>query len=445
MTARERFRRLTNARFWLTPGMGVKRHVLLASLGTLILIVGVIAGMLWLVQETRDVLSEPIEEVLVSPTWLRWGGWVSLFTAFLGLAVAVAAVGRLNRSLLSNWMNEPQEAAVVLHKRLELGRGPRLVALGGGTGLANLLRGLREHSSNITAVVTVSDDGGSSGRLRDAFGMPAPGDIVDCLAALSDYESEVSRLLEYRFERGGELTGHTFGNLLITTLTEVEGDFPRAIRMLNSLLNICGAVYPSSMGPVTLEVAKSSGARVSGESRVREVPGPIDKVSIHPHEAQPVYEVLDAIAAADLIVLGPGSLYTSTVPPLLVPATRRAILASKAPVAYVCNIMTEAGETDGYDAWAHVAGLHRHLGRYPDFVVVNTAPIDAMRLARYREEGADVVSFDPAPFANTGIELIGLELVGPGPHAQHDSARLAAHLVKTSREARLVRSRPVPQ
>jgi uncharacterized cofD-like protein len=431
---------LTNLRFWLTPGMGVKRHVLAASAGTLVAIIGVVGAMLWLGQERRAALAEPIEAVLVSPTWIAWGGWLALFTVVAGLGLAALSVVRLNRSLLSHWLPEPQAAAAVLHRRLSLGRGPRIVALGGGTGLSNLLRGLREHSSNLTAVVAVSDDGGSSGRLRAAFGMPAPGDLSDCLAALSDHESELSRLLDYRFERGGELAGHTFGNLFIATLAEVEGDFVKAIRTLNSLLNICGAVYPGSTEPVTLEVVKHSGERVSGESRVREVPGAIKRVMIRPTNATALPEVIRAIATAELIVLGPGSLYTSTIPPVLVPGTKRALQQSPAPLVYVCNIMTEAGETDGYGAWEHVQALYEHLGRYPDYVVVNRSPVDAERLARYRDEGAEVVTLERKPFADKGIGLVELELLGAGPHAQHDSNALAAWLVRASRVHRHLRT-----
>ena len=212
-------------RLWLVPGMGVKRHVALAVLGGLVMVLGVVGAVLWWFNERRETIAEPIETVLVSGPWQRLGGWASLLLVLAGVAVATWAVGRLNRSLLSNWMPRPQDAAELLYQRVLLGRGPRIVILGGGTGTSNLLRGLREHTSNLTAVVAVSDDGGSSGRLRKAFDMPAPGDLTDCLAALSNRESSLSRLLQHRFSRGDELRGHTFGNLLITTLREFEGDF----------------------------------------------------------------------------------------------------------------------------------------------------------------------------------------------------------------------------
>lgn len=432
------FRQLTIMRLWLIPGMGVKRHVALAVVGTLVMILGVIGGALWVLAGNREVVSAPIETVLVSGTWERLGGWLALLVTLLGLSLAILAIARLNRSLLSNWMARPREAALVLHQRLSLAKGPRIVAIGGGTGLSNLLRGLRRHTSNLTAVVTVSDDGGSSGRLRTAFDMPAPGDLSDCLAALSDNELEVSRLLEYRFSRGNELAGHTFGNLFITTLTEVEGDFAKAIRVLNSLLNLTGAVYPVSPDPISLCALKANGETVQGESKLSTVPGAIAKVMIEPAQPKATPEVIHNLLNAELVVLGPGSLFTSTLPPLLVPAVRRAFLQTRAKIVYVCNIMTESGETDYFDAFDHVRALHAHLGRYPDNVIINRTPVDAARIESYRREGAEVVSFDPEPFERLGIQVTPLPLLGNGPHAQHDSATLAKWLCESAKDEKLV-------
>ena len=437
MARLERLRRLSNVRYWLTPGMNVKRHVFVAALGTLLLVAGVIGNVLWIRQADDYLFFGALEAHLASRLWQVWGGWLSLGVLLAGLGVAVWAVGRLNRSLLSNWMPRPRDAAVLLHQRVSLAKGPRIVALGGGTGLSNLLRGLRDYTSNITAVVSVSDDGGSSGRLRDAFGIPAPGDLTDCLAALSDNESQVSRLLEYRFERGEELTGHTFGNLFITTLTEVEGDFARAIRVLNALLNLCGAVYPITTDATSLRVIKRSGKEVVGESKVSEVPGPVERVLLEPPNPAIVPDVAQALAAADLIVLGPGSLFTSTLPPLLVPGAKRALLETRAPIVYICNVMTEPGETDGFSAWDHVEAIHDHLGRYPDQVLLNKSAVDRPRRARYNAQGAEVIQADTAPFKRAGVEVSTLELLGSGPQAQHDTARLAAWLNSYAKHSRV--------
>jgi uncharacterized cofD-like protein len=264
--------------------------------------------------------------------------------------------------------------------------------------------------------------------------MPAPGDISDCLAALSDNESELSRLLEYRFKRGNELEGHTFGNLFITTLTEVEGDFGKAIRTLNALLNLTGAVYPATPEPVSLHAVKRNGTLVDGESNLRTVKGSISKVSIEPANPIPTPEVLGAIFDADLIVLGPGSLFTSTIPPLLVPAIRRAIQGTKAQLIYVCNIMTEAGETDNFSAFDHVKAIYQHLGRYPDQVIVNGTNLDPERLNNYRKEGAEVVTLEPKVFEELGINVLPLPILGTGPHAQHDSFVLAKWIAEIAKK-----------
>ena len=427
-------------RLWLVPGMGVKRHVALAVLGALVMVGGVIGGVLWWFNERRETLADPIESVLVSGPWRQMGGWVSLALVIVGVAIAIAAVGRLNRSLLSNWMPRPQDAAELLHKRVLLGRGPKIVILGGGTGTSNLLRGLREHTSNLTAIVAVSDDGGSSGRLRKAFDMPAPGDLTDCLAALSSDESSLSRLLQHRFARGEELEGHTFGNLLITTLREHEGDFGQALRVLNDLLDLSGSVYPATAEPVTLEVTKRDGRVVKGESAVRMEAGPVRSVALSPASPRTLPEVEMALLQADLIVLGPGSLYTSTIPPLLVPGVRNALQRSTAGLVYVANIMTEAGETDGLDVFDHVTALMEHGSRAPDVVIVNDAPLDDQRLRSYAEEGAQVVDLSRARFEEAGIPVECAPLLVEGHLAQHDSVKLATVLVRT---ARMHRKQPV--
>src|SRR5690554_1494887 len=264
--------------------MGVKRHVTLAVGGGVLLVIGVTLAILWLFAGDRELLSDPIENILVGAPWESFGIWVSIAIILLGIVITVQAVARLNRSLLSHWLERPSEAAEVLFQELRLSRGPRIVALGGGTGLSMLLRGLRGHTSNVTAVVSVADDGGSSGRLRQDFDMPAPGDLSDCLAALSDRDKELGKLLQYRFVRGKELSGHTFGNLLITTLTEVQGDFGAAIDALNSLLDLKGRVYPAATQPVSLVAVKDGGVEVTGESSLREVAGPVRQLRIEPAE-----------------------------------------------------------------------------------------------------------------------------------------------------------------
>jgi uncharacterized cofD-like protein len=416
--------------------MGVKRYIAWAILGTSVALVGTVAFTLWLLDEQRAVLSAPIEAFLVSPFWLRVGGVVGGLVVLGGLLLAAVSVGRLNRSLISNWVDDPGEAGALLHSRLRLARGPKLVAIGGGTGLSLLLRGLREHTANLTAVVAVSDDGGSSGRLRAALGMPAPGDLSDCLAALSVDEASMGRLMEFRFARGAELQGHTFGNLLLATLSEMEENFGDALRTVQRLLDLRGAVWPATAEPVTLSVTKRDGKVLRGESQLAQHPGAVERVALEPANADALPEVLAAIANADLVVLGPGSLFTSIMPPVLVPAVAAALRTTSAPVVQVLNIMTEAGETDGFDAWEHVRAVEAHVGRLPDIVLVNATPIDAARLASYREENASVVAWDPARFRQAGVRVVQKPLLGGGRHAQHDTVSLSEALLALALEAR---------
>lgn len=436
MTAGQRWRYVASWRHWLTPGMGVKRHVAWAVAGGLAAAGGAVLLVVWVWGEGRRDLAEPIERVLVGPSWGRFGGWGAAALAVAGVATSVAALGRLNRSLLSHWMQRPHEAAEVLHRRLTLARGPRVVALGGGTGLSLMLRGLREHTSQVTAVVAVSDDGGSTGRLRAAFGMPAPGDLTDCLAALAADEAALGRLMQYRFDRGGDLAGHTFGNVLIATVNEVEGDFGEALRALNRMLELQGAVWPATPRPVALRVTKADGRVVDGESAMRSSPGASARVEVLPHDVEAMPEAVAAIAAADLVVLGPGSLFSSTLPPALVPGVAAALRATAAPLVYVANVMTEAGETDGFDLAAHLVALRDHLGRLPDVVLGNRTPIDGVRLAAYAAEGAAPVPFDERAAADLGVAAVAAPLLSKGRHAQHDPAALAAALIGLARRRR---------
>ncbi len=434
MTRRPPWEKFSSLKLWLMPGMRVKRHVTLAVVGGVLLVIGVTLLILWLFAGDREVLSKPIEAVLVSSPWERWGIWLGLAVTLAGIVTAVAAVGQLNRSLLSHWLERPSEAAEVLFQELTLSRGPKIVALGGGTGLSMLLRGLRSHTSNLTAVVSVADDGGSSGRLRQEFDMPAPGDLSDCLAALSDRDRELGKLLQYRFVRGKELRGHTFGNLLITTLTEVQGDFGKAIDALNSLLDLKGRVYPAAVQPVSLVASKSGDVEVRGESSLRDVAGPVERLRIEPADVPTLPRVTAQLAAADVIVLGPGSLFSSTIPPILVAEVRDAVLASPAPLVYVCNIMTEAGETDGLNAFGHVRKLQEHLGAWPDVVVVNGQRLDESRRTAYELENAGPVSYDPAEFESQGLKYVVLDLLAGGEQAYHDSGVLAEWLLHYSKQ-----------
>lgn len=383
--------------------MRVKRYALLAALGVFLFGLG-------------------LKELL--PPWgLGPWAWALLL---LGLALLVGGVRAMNRSMLSA-IAVPEEVPERVYVRRRLEAGPRVVAFGGGTGLSRVLKGLKEHTANATAIVAVTDDGGSTGRLRLTFGLPAVGDLVDCLAALSDHPA-LPRLLAHRFDRG-ELKGHTFGNLFLVTLDQVAGDFAEAVREANAILNLRGQVLPATPEAVRLFARLQDGREVVGEVALREAGGRVREVALLPEPKEVMPEALQAIRRADLILLGPGSLYTSVIPSFLPSPLRKALQEAKAPLAYAVNLMTEPGETDGYTAYDHYKAVSYHLGRRPEVVLVHTAPIPEEVLRRYAEEGRYPVAFDPRPFQADGVRVVTGDFREEGPLAQHDPRKLVEALL----------------
>jgi len=327
------------------------------------------------------------------------------------------------------------------------GRTPlRIVALGGGTGLSTLLRGLKLVSAaasrasstlDLSAIVTVTDDGGSSGRLRKEFDILAPGDIRNCMAALAEDEKLLSHLFQYRFKSGRGLTGHSFGNLFLTALTDVTGDFHQAIKLSSEVLAIRGRIFPSTLVNVKLEATMLSGRSVVGETRISGSEDGIKRVRLRPRRCQPVPEALAAIFEADLITLGPGSLYTSVIPNLLVEGVSEAIAKSAAAKVYVCNLMWEPGETDGYSAADHLRAIRKHApGLGIDYVVVNEKPVSSLARRRYAEENAWQVEVDRAGLEDLGAKVLSLDLLAEGETLRHDSDRLAELLSDLARKQR---------
>lgn len=325
----------------------------------------------------------------------------------------------------------------------------KIVALGGGTGLSTLLHGLKgytggeaepcalEKSASLTAIVTVTDDGGSSGRLRRDFDILAPGDIRNCMVALAEDEALLARLFQYRFNGGSGLDGHSFGNLFLAALTNVTGDFHQAIQFSSEVLAIRGRIYPSTLANVQLEADMDSGSAVTGESKITRSPEGVRSIRLLPEHCEPLPETLEAIEEADLITLGPGSLYTSVIPNLLVDGVADAIADSAATVVCVGNIMEQPGETERHTAARHVEAIHDHAGReLVDAIVVNTKPIsDAMR-ERYSEQSADPVELDLDNLSTLGVNVIADELLGEGPKVRHDSCRLASILMGLAADSR---------
>ena len=308
---------------------------------------------------------------------------------------------------------------------------PAIVVVGGGTGLSVLLKGLKKYTSRLTAVVTVSDDGGSSGRLRAELGVLPPGDIRNCLVALAETETLMDQVFQHRFLQGGSLQGHNLGNLLLVAMTEITGDFASAIREVSKVLAVRGKVIPATLEPVVLGAVMADGTRVTGETSIRDYRGKIREVSLLP-ECHPVPETLQAITEADAIIIGPGSLYTSIIPNLLIKGINQAIAASAAAKFYISNIMTEQGETDEFTAADHLQVISRHTGQQlVEYAVVNCGGIDESRLRRYQQEEAVPVRPTREKIEAMGIEVIERDLVSDTDVAWHDSDKLARVIIET--------------
>jgi uncharacterized cofD-like protein len=290
-----------------------------------------------------------------------------------------------------------------MYARRQLKRGPKIVVVGGGTGLSALLRGLKEYTSNLTAIVTVGDDGGSSGRLRRELGILPPGDVRNCLVALAEKEEIMEDLFSYRFENG-TLAGHSLGNLFLAGLAGRFGDFQKGIEHIGKVFALRGEVYPSTLSQVTLEAYFEDGRSINGETAIRATPGKIKYLRISPQNCKPLPGALKAIEEADLVVLGPGSLYTSVLPNILVKGIRDKIAEVKAPCVYVCNIMTEPGETDNFTVADHLQVIIEHGGRdLVDAVLAAREDISQEVMARYLSEGATVVEGDPVSVEELGV------------------------------------------
>lgn len=301
----------------------------------------------------------------------------------------------------------------------------KLVVIGGGTGLATILRGLKKSNLDLTAIVTVADDGGSSGRLREEMKMPPPGDIRNVLVALAEKEPLLQSLFQHRFRNGNGLAGHSLGNLLIAGMQEITGDFVTAIKALSRVLAVEGRVLPAANQSILLEARMRDGSIVIGESNIPKANKMIDQVSLHPENIEALPEAVEAIEEADLILVGPGSLYTSVIPNLLVKGIQDALKASHADKIYITNVMTQPGETDTYDVKDHIEAIYKHIG-FPIFkkVIVNTGEIPPSILYKYHEQGAIPVYYQKNSLEEFGIEVIEEKLFIMDEYLRHDAQKI---------------------
>ena len=420
----KRFTRSIDLARWLMPGLGVKRWLILAALGATLFVNGVSR---YLTDEGVSLRINEFVDSLVAeffpPAYLSW--------TFMIAGALLIALG------IWRWLNAivtavaPHGTSNVINAILDrkLTRGYKIVVVGGGTGLSTMLRGLKKITTNLTAIVTVSDDGGSSGRLQKELGVLPPGDIRNCLVALADDEALVTELFRYRFHEGEGLSGHSFGNLFLAAMTGITGNFDQAIKVSSRVLNVKGRVLPATLAVARLCAKMTDGRIVEGESQITNARGTIEEVFLDPPYAAPLDEVIAAIREADAIVLGPGSLYTSIMPNLLVDRIGPEIEAASAVKIYVCNVMTQPGETDGYTASAHVRALLRGAGaRVCEVAVVNDELPRKLREA-YAEEGQLPVQLDEGELRTLGVRVVRSNVISETETVRHDSDRLAAVVV----------------
>jgi uncharacterized cofD-like protein len=420
---------------WLLPGIRIKRWIVLALVGAALVYMGLAAAfpdpLLGWFERAASAISREFEPGSAERTAL------GIAAALIGLVVMVAAVIQIGASLaLAQGAARPEKSlARAMQKRRLLASGPKIAVVGGGTGLSTLLRGLKEHTSNIAAIVTVTDEGGSSGRLRREMRVIPPGDLRNCIAALADSESLMTQLMQFRFNgTKSSLEGHSLGNLLITALADITGDFEQGVKETSKVLAIRGRVLPSTTRDVRLRGKLADGSIVDGETKIVEAPQAVERVSLIPSDPEPLEESVDAIREADVIVIGPGSVFTSIIPNLLVPGIVDAIAESRAVKVFVSNVMTQPGETDGFAASDHAKVVAEHAGRKIfDYVLVNNAVPSRAMLEKYREERQFVVEPDIERIADMGYRPVVGNLISETDFVRHDSGKLTRAIFKIAK------------
>ncbi len=447
---------------WLYPGMQVKRWAILALLGIALFLIGMGMRLQGPTPEAHWLAEKMFFYSLHSVRALQ----VGLLLSVLGAILCFYSASRLILSLVG--AIEPERAdrglADIIYQRRKLSQGKRVVVIGGGTGLSTLLRGLKYYTSNLTAIVTVADDGGSSGKIVKQLNMLPPGDIRNCLVALADDETQMTELFQYRFKQsvapespvavtrkrgqgatavaekqetpnfGEGLRDHAFGNLLIAAMCAINnGDFQKAIRETSRVLNVRGRVLPSTVEHIQLRAEMEDGSTLTGETTIAGARMKIMRMMTVPEKPHPPSEVLEAIESADVIVLGPGSVFTSIIPNLLVEGIPAAIRRSKARKVYVCNVMTQRGETEGFTVFDHIDTIERHAGqRIFDYVLINTGEPAQETLERYRKSGAQIVVNDIDKVKAAGYRPLTGNFLNETDIVRHNSEELARTIMALS-------------
>ena len=417
---------------WLIPGLNIKRWLALYSLGVGLLIIGIslLFNYQWL---------SYIEDIVLAYSYSLTGYYnynvlILVGAVLIGISAILILVGtsKVIKTIIRAVLPDPSsKVSDIIFQNIRLDKGPKIVVIGGGTGLSNLLRGLKAHTSNLSAIVTVADDGGSSGRLREDFKMIAPGDLRNCLVALAEQEGVMENLFRYRFEGNNELSGHSFGNLFITALAQVyDGDIEEALEAASKLLRVRGRVIPSSTEFIQLSAELIDGTIVDGESNIPHAGKKIKRVFSSPEHPKPEGAALRAIDEADVIILGPGSLYTSIIPNLLTDKIADHVRASKANKIYIANVMTQPGETSGYTLADHVQAIIDHSGGgIIDTVLANDGPLPIQMVEQYSAVGSEPVVIDSKRLQDMGIRTVRATLISQEKPAIHDPERLGKVLM----------------
>lgn len=412
---------------WLCPGMQLKRWLLLFMAG------GIVCAFSLAVLFNNQVMGMA-EEILFRISYLatgKYGNGVTLAVGIsgmlLGICIMVYAIRRIVRSVVEVVSPESSGSLMeTIFTQRKLSNGPVITAVGGGTGLSTLLRGLKYVSGNCTGVVTVGDDGGSSGRLREELGIIPPGDLRKCLVAMADREPLMERVLEYRFKGDSYLSGHSMGNLFLVAMAETEGGMEEGLQAASQILKIHGQVVPSTLQSIQLAADMTDGTFVLGQAEIAQARKKVKRLRMLPEEAPATKSAVDAIRNADILILGPGSLYTSVISNLLVPEIRKAVLDSKAIKIYICNVMTQPGETDGYGAYEHVKAMIDYAGgQFLDYVIVNSQEISEEQKEIYLAKEQVPVTPDVEKIEQLGIKVIPAKLVSGSDMVRHDPQKLA--------------------
>ncbi|MTF39772.1 gluconeogenesis factor YvcK family protein [Cyanobacterium aponinum] len=433
MEKKPRHRKKVNHFFkWLSPGIFVKRWLLTSIIGAFMIALGLaiwsnltpVFRIFEFIFNTLDQITNYIPSHISGPLVLFLG----LFLLLWGQTRTLGSITEVLKP------DKDEELIDVLWHYRRLNKGTKIVAIGGGTGLSTLLRGLKEYSANITAIVTVADDGGSSGRLRREMGILPPGDIRNCMAALADEEKLLTELFQYRFTAGEGLNGHSFGNLFLTAMTNITGDLEGAIAKSSKVLAIQGKVLPATLEDVTLWARLEDGRVIYGESNIPDAGGKIVELGCNPTNPPATPAVVKAIQQAEYIILGPGSLYTSIIPNLLVPEIREAILNSSAPKIYVCNIMTQKGETDGYTVSDHIKAIDKVCGKKIfDAVLVQGRQPSPEALRKYAEKHCHPVYLDREEVEKLGRRIVKANVMSENrdsAYVRHDPQLLGKVLFR---------------